>query len=371
MKVPFANLTQMHEEIKSDILIKIEEIIDSSRFIGGNDLDTFEKDFASFSDSRYCIGISNGTEALVVALKVLNIGHGDTVLTVPNTFIATAEAISFVGANVEFIDVEENHFTMSPDLLKKYLETHDISKVKAIMPVHLYGQMADMNKIKEIADDYNLKIIEDTAQAHGARLSGKQPGQWSSFASYSFYPGKNLGAFGDAGALTTDDDDLHIKARRFKDHGRFGEKYIHSDIGINGRMDNLQAGILRIKLKHLPDWTEKRIDIADYYTEQLQHNSNIITPALRTDARHVYHLYVIRIKNRESVMDKLKNDGISTGLHYPVPLHLQPAYKHLGFKEGTFPVSEKLAGEILSLPLWPMMEKEQTQYVIDKLNEYC
>ena len=371
MKVSFSDLYATNQTVEEDVIQRIRELIRSSKFIGGEDLDKFEEEFAAYAKMRFCAGCANGTDALLVALKSLNIGHGDTVLTVPNTFIATTEAINYSGADLDFIDVEEDYHTMDPEKLERYLKSGKGKRVKAVMPVHLYGHMADMKRTREIADEFKVNIIEDSAQAHGASLHGKTPGSWGDFATFSFFPGKNLGAFGDAGAIVTNNEDLFIKAKRIINHGRIKEKYTHEIIGTNARLDNLQACILRFKLRNLDELTAQRIKNAERYTEKLKANTMIMTPKVRHGAVHVYHLYVVKVAKRDSVLEELKKKEIIAGVHYPIPLHLQPAYKYLKIEEGSYPVSEKLSREVLSLPMWPQMEIEKIDHVADVLNDIC
>jgi dTDP-4-amino-4,6-dideoxygalactose transaminase/acetyltransferase-like isoleucine patch superfamily enzyme len=362
MKVPFMNLFDSIRPIYPKIVEKIKWIIENATFIGGKEVLSFEEEFAEYASIPYTVGCATGTDALVIALKALGIGPGDKVITVPNSFIATAEAISAVGADILFVDVYETYFTMSPTLLKSFLEKNYRPEIKAIIPVHLYGQMAQMDALRETADEYGLRIIEDSAQAHGALYNGKSPGSYGDIAIYSFYPGKNLGAFGDAGALVTKDRDVFTTMKMMVNHGRGDGKYEHLIKGFNSRLDTIQAAILRIKLKQLKALTEMRIQKAALYDEILK-TKDIILPCVRDNARHVYHLYVIRHEHREEIQRILGDNGISCGVHYPVPLHLQPAYKDLAYKKGDFPVTERLSETILSLPLWPEITREQIEYV--------
>jgi len=359
--IPFSDLSGCYPQVYNEIIKKIKTLIQNTSFIQGKEVEKFEKEFANYCHVKYAIGCANGTDALVLALTALGIGKGDVVLTVPNTFIATAEAITRTGAQADFIDVDEKYYTLSPEKLYNYLRKKKSRKIKAIIPVHLYGQMADMPAIMRIAKKFNLKVIEDAAQAHGAELNGKKPGQYGDIATFSFFPSKNLGAFGDAGAVVTNNKKLALKIKMLSNHGRL-TKYKHLIQGFNSRLDTIQAGILRIKLKHLEKWTNKRIEKAQYYAQLLK-NRQAIVPAVRKNARHVYHLYVIRVKERNKLIKKFKKNHISVGIHYPTPLHLQPAYKYLGYKRGSFPVTEKISKEILSLPLWPEIKKNQIQKV--------
>jgi len=361
IKIPFMDLSAGLVRIYPEIMNKIRTIMEKSQFIGGEEVDNFEKEFAGYCGAKHAVACSNGTDALILILKALGIGRGDVVVTVPNTFIATAEAITAVGARVAFVDVDEKYYTMDPQRLKQYLIERREGNVKAIIPVHLYGQMADMENISEIAREFGVKVIEDAAQAHGAELKCKRPGFFGIAAAFSFFPGKNLGAFGDAGAVVTNDPELAVRIKMLSDHGRT-RKYEHEIEGYNCRMDAIQAAILRIKLKHLEEWTDLRIAKADLYDVHLN-RKKILRPSRRKDARHVFHLYVIRLKEREKIRKNLLKRGIASGVHYPIPLHLQPAYRYLGYKEGDFPVSEKMSEEILSLPLWPEIDEKRIKYI--------
>lgn len=368
MKIPFMDLKGPFPNIYDEISEKIKELILSTRFIGGEEVQEFEKEFAQFCQVKHAIGCGNGTDALIIALKALGIGAGDVVITVPHTFIATAEAITAVGAKIEFVDIEEETYTMSPQSLRSYLETRGTThQIKAVIPVHLYGQMADMESIMQIAKEYNLHVIEDAAQAHGAKWKGKGPGEYGDVATFSFFPGKNLGAFGDAGAMVTNSPDIAKRLKMLANHGRI-EKYKHEMEGYNSRLDSIQAAVLRIKLKHLEHWTQMRINNS-YYYNQLLTVSNLIKPYAHSDSKHVYHLYVIRVKNRDPLRKKLR-PNISTGIHYPIPLHLQPAYHYLSYKEEDFPISEKISREIISLPMWPELKREEIEHICEQIVRY-
>jgi len=366
-KVPFMDLAAGLQPIYPEIMDKIQSLITNTQFIGGEEVQRFEEEFARFCKTKYAIACGNGTDALIIILKALGIGPGDVVITVPNTFIATAEAITAVGASVAFIDVDEEYATLDPDKLRKYLLDHPKTKVKAIIPVHLYGQMAPMDKIMKIAREFDIKVIEDAAQAHGAQIDGQQPGSFGVAAAFSFYPGKNLGALGDAGAIVTNDKKLALRMKMLSNHGRT-KKYEHEIEGYNSRLDTIQAAVLRIKLKYLEKWTNLRINKAEVYDRLLQKNKAVSIPKKREKFLHVYHLYVIRAKTRDQLKEKLGEFSIATGVHYPIPLHLQPAYQYLGYKRGDFPVAEKLAGAILSLPLWPEITESEIQYVCESID---
>jgi len=367
MDIPFMDLSGNYSQVRKEIMNKINKLVDNTRFIGGEEVNKFEKEFADYCNCKKGIGCGNGTDALILALKALDIGQGDKVITVPNTFIATTEAITTAGAEVDFVDIDEETYTMDPEKLKQYLE-NDPEDVKAVIPVHLYGQMAEMDKITKIAKKYDLKVIEDSAQAHGAEYRGKKPGEYGDVATYSFYPAKNLGAFGDAGAVVTKNKDLGKKIKMLSDHGR-EDKYVHKMEGFNSRLDPIQAAVLRVKLRYLDSWVEKRIEKAKIYDELLK-DSEVITPTVNEYAKHVYHLYVIRSKNRNQMREYLSNNGISTGVHYPIPLHLQPAYDYLNYNEGSFKNTEQVMEDVISLPFWPEITEKQIGKVVEKLKSF-
>lgn len=363
MNIPFIDLIGQYESIKEEIDKAISCVIQDSAFIRGKYLESFERNFASYIGVRHCTGVASGTDALFVALKVLGISGGDEVITAANSFIATSEAITMTGAKVVFVDCYQDTFNIDAQMIERFIT----ERTKAIIPVHLYGQPAEMDKVLEIAKKYNLYIIEDAAQAHGAEYKGRKIGTISDCACFSFFPGKNLGAYGDGGAIVTNNDELAEKARMFSNHGRKG-KYDHEFEGINSRLDGLQAAILDVKLKHLEKWIERRRVIAKMYNEGLK--NNVIVPSLLPDVRHVYHLYVIRTKNRDKVRSVLSDKvGISTGIHYPTPLPFLKAYTYLEHKPSDFPVAYSLKDELLSLPIHGDMTDEQVEYVIRNLKE--
>lgn len=360
MKLSFVDLKAQYDSIKDAIDQAIHNVIQDSAFIGGKYLKNFEYNFANYIGTKHCIGVGNGTDALFIALKCLGIKEGDEVITVANSFIATSESITAAGARVVFVDCDEKTYNIDVQKIEKAIT----KKTKAIIPVHLYGQPADMDTILEIAKKYNLYVIEDAAQAHGSKYKNKSIGTFGVCACFSFFPGKNLGAYGDAGAITTDNDALANKIRMFANHGRI-EKYNHEFEGINSRLDSLQAAILDVKLKHLEKWTERRRTIAKMYDEGLK---NIVgTPCVLGYIRHVYHLYVVRTKNREKVKKYLEDQGISTGVHYPIPLPFLKAYSYLEHKPEDFPIAYKLKDEILSIPIHGDMTDEQVWYVIENV----
>lgn len=363
MKIPLVDLRANYLSIKEEIDRAIQEVIEDSAFIMGPHLKIFEENFARFCGVKHAIGCSSGTTAVHLALLAGGVKKGDEVVTVPNTFIATTECISYVDGTIKFVDVKEDTALIDIDQLEKAITP----KTKAIVVVHLYGQMPDMERIREIASDHDLYLIEDAAQAHAAEWYGHQPGFYGDVASYSFFPAKNLGCFGDGGAVVTNDDELAERMRLLVNHGRMS-KYEHLMEGYNYRLDALQAAILNVKLRYLPKWTELRRTHAAFYNDHLP--DEIERPVEAKGAKHVYYMYVIRTKKRDKLMSYLKERGISTGIHYPVPLHLQPAYKNLGFKKGDFPVSEKLADEILSIPVYPELTDEQLNYIVDTIKQF-
>lgn len=388
-KVPFLDLVTLHSGLEKELTDVFREVLRSGRFVGGPMVEGFERDFAGFCDTNDCIGVGSGTDALRFALIAAGVKKGDLVVTVPNTFIATTEAITQVGAVPVFIDIDERTYNMDTVKLREYLETRCDSKdhrgrpidqslrrpVSAIVPVHLYGQMADMDSILGLAEENNLIVIEDACQAHGAEYFSKKENGWKKAgsmgkaAAFSFYPGKNLGAFGEGGAVTTSDEELARTVRMLRDHGQ-KEKYLHTMEGYNGRLDSVQAGILQVKLKHLPEWTENRRRNAVRYTEQLGPVDGLVVPFEPSWSKAVYHLYVIRTRKRDELQKHLSENQIGTSLHYPVPLHLQEAYVELGYKEGDMPISEFVAKEILSLPMCPELKQDHQKRTMRKIIEF-
>ena len=366
MNVPLVDLKAQYKTIKKEIDSTIMDTVENTAFIMGDRVKNFEKNFADFCNTKYCVGVSSGTSALHLALLALGLKPDDEVITVPNTFIATIQHIAHLDGKIKFVDIDPETYLMDVNKLEEVIT----EKTKIILPVHLYGQMCDMEAIKKIADKYNLKILEDAAQAHGAEFDGKKPGYYGDIAIYSFYPGKNLGAYGDAGALTTNNEEYAKKAAQLRNHGRLpGEKYFHAVPGFNERIDALQAAILDTKLPHLDNWTGQRRKNAELYNSLLE-STPLITPGEPDSAKHVYHLYVTRAESREKLQEFLKQNEISTGVHYPVPLHLQPAYEFLGLKERSFPVAEQASREILSLPMFPELTEAQINFVVDKIKEF-
>jgi dTDP-4-amino-4,6-dideoxygalactose transaminase len=364
IKVPFLDLWSQHLPLMSEFNQAIQEVIESSAFAGGRFVTAFEEEFAAYGEVPYAIGVGSGTEALWLSLLACGVGSGDEVITVPSTFMATAEAITYCGARPVFIDVDERTYTMNPDALKYALT----AKTKAIIPVHLFGQPADMDPILEFGRDHGLHVIEDACQAHGATYKGKRVGTFGDTACFSFYPGKNLGAFGEAGAIVTVSSELNEKIKVLRDHGQV-RKYFHSTVGWNCRMDGIQAAVLRIKLRQLEAANQRRRNHAARYDAGLGEFEGVITPTTAAYARHVYHIYAIRVSNRDETIKFLTDQGIATGIHYPVPVHLQEAYRDLGYTAGAFPVSERCAAEFISLPMYPELTASQVEVVIESVKE--
>src|SRR5215475_4396319 len=388
-KVPFLDLVTPHQELKAELLQVVEKALGCAGFIGGPMVEEFEREFAKFCETKYCVGVNSGTDALRFAFMAADIKPGEVIVTVPHTFIATTEAISQAGAHIAFVDINEQTYTMDPEKLREYLELYcefdnqsgslverrSKRRVVGIVPVHLYGQTADMDPIQELAAKYNLFVIEDACQAHGAEYFSKKENAWRRAgsmglaAAFSFYPGKNLGACGEAGAITTNDQALAARMKMIRDHGQ-AKKYYHDIEGYNGRLDSIQAGWLSVKLRHLAKWNESRRALAHRYHELLAEVKDTMTlPVEASWTKGVYHLYVVRVADREALQAALTEVGIGTGIHYPIPLHLQKAYADLGYKRGDFPVTEQVAGEIVSLPMYPQMTLEQQDYVVGKVCE--
>lgn len=364
MRVPFLDLNAHHAPHRAEFDRAISEVIDSGAFAGGPFVSAFEEEFAHFCACQHAVGLGSGTEALWLALLACEVGAGDEVITVPSTFMATAEAITYCGAKPVFVDVDERTYTMDPAALEEAITP----RTKAIVPVHLFGQPADMDPILAIARAHGLYVIEDAAQAHGAEYKGRRAGSIGHIGCFSFYPGKNLGAFGEAGAVTTNDVSLRDKMRILRDHGQI-RKYHHTMVGWNCRMDGIQAAVLRIKLRHLHDGNTLRRSHADQFNHALARVEEIATPHAAEYARHIYHIYAIRLNERDKIMRLLEGKKIGCGVHYPVPVHLQEAYRGLGYKEGAFPVSERIATQFLSLPMFPELTPEQVEFVADTVKE--
>jgi len=365
MGVPFLDLRQQYQSIKDEVNISLQQVMDSSRFVLGENVNFLEKEFAGFCETDYAVGVANGTDALRLALIACGIGKGDEVITIPNTFIATTEAISQTGVKIVFVDV--NLWTYNIDVSQ--IEGAINERTRAIVPVHLFGEPADMNPIMKIARKYNLKVIEDACQAHGAEYKGKKVGSIGDAGCFSFYPSKNLGAFGDGGMVVTNGNEIAQKIKMLRDHGQI-KKYEHLVEGYNSRLDEIQAAILRVKLKRLDEWNKLRRKNASIYNDLLEDVDEVVMPLEAEYAKHVYHLYVIRTHRRDELQDWLKSKGIGTGLHYPIPLHLQRAYEYLGYKEGDFPVAEECAKQILSLPMFPELTQEEIEKVVTEIKRF-
>jgi len=363
--IPFVDLKAQYDSIKDEIDEAIQSVLNTTSFIMGEELKKFEEEFAQFCDVEYAIGVANGSDALILALRACDIGEGDEVITVPHTFIATTEAISNVGGKVVFVDINPKTYTIDPSKIEEKIN----EKTKAIIPVHLYGQPANLDPIMRLAKKYNLKVIEDAAQAHGAEYKEEKVGSIGDVGCFSFYPGKNLGAYGDAGMVITNNEEIAEKIRLLRNHGRITKKYEHEIEGYSSRLDNLQAAILRVKLKYLNKWNESRRRNAKKYNEILSDISGIITPYEADYAKHVYHLYVIRTeKGRDELREELKSKGIATGIHYPIPLHLQPACKYLGYKRGDFPITENVCKKLLSLPIYSELKVREIKKICKAIN---
>lgn len=358
MRVPFLDLRAQHDPIRAELIAAVNDVIDNSAFAGGPVVAQFEEDFASFCQTSYAIGVGNGTDALWLALLARGIGPGDEVITVPNSFMATAEAITYCGATPVFVDVDENTYTLDP----ARLEASITPRTKAVIPVHLYGQMADMDPIMEIARHRGLFVLEDACQAHGAEYKGRRAGSIGHAGAFSMYPGKNLGAIGEAGAVTTNDPVIAERIRCLREHGQ-AKKYHHSHVGWNARMDGIQAAVLRIKLKTLARGNAARRAHAQHYDRLLARLDGVITPVVAPGRTSVFHLYVVRVAERDRILATLGQRGIACGIHYPKPIHLQVAYAHLGLRAGSFPIAERQAVELLSLPMFPELTSEQVETV--------
>ncbi len=364
MKVPFIDFTEQHNTIKSNIAVNLEEIYKRGDFVLGKAAREFEDEFAKYCDVKYGVGVNSGTDALYLAVSALDINVGDEVIIPPFTFIATALCISYAGATPVFVDIEDETYNLDPKKLKKAITKN----TKAILPVHLYGQSANMDEINEIAKEYGIPVIEDAAQAHGATYKGKKIGSLGQVACFSFYPTKGLGAYGDGGMVVTNNKDIYEKVKMLRDYGREG-RYEHKVKGYNSRLDTIQAAILSLKLKHLDTWNKMRADNAEYYAQCLKGVKEILTPIAKKDRQHVYQTYAIRVKNRDFVCAEMQKRGVDVLIHYPIPVHLQEAYSELKHKKGDFGVSESLCADVLSLPMFPHIKKEQIEFVCDNLKE--
>ncbi|MBN1793569.1 MAG: DegT/DnrJ/EryC1/StrS family aminotransferase [Candidatus Omnitrophica bacterium] len=365
MSVPLADLKLQYRAMKDEIDRAIFEVIEDTAFILGKYAQEFEREFAAYCTTKHAIGVCSGTSALRVALLSSGIKAGDEVITTPYTFIATVEAITGMGAKPVFVDIQKDTYNMNP----RHIEEKITERTKAIIPVHIYGQPCDMDPIVALGRKYSLTVIEDAAQAHGAYYNSRRVGSLGDCACFSFYPGKNLGAYGDAGGITTDSDNLAQEARLWRDHGR-SSKYFHQREGFNFRLDGIQANILKAKLAYLEEWNRRRGENAARYNRLLADIDEVTTPFVAPQATHVYHLYVIKVSDRDALFDHLRAHGVGVGVHYPVPLHLQEAYTHLGLGEGAFPVAEECAQSVLSLPVFPELTQEQIEYVVQCIKDF-
>ncbi len=387
-QIPFLDLVRPHVDMEEELVAVFRAALQTAGFIGGKAVKDFEDAFAEFCEVDHCVGVGSGTDALRFALMAAGVRAGDSVLTVPNTFIATTEAISQAGAQPEFVDIDERTYNIDPEKLREHLELkcdrdpmsgRPVSRrtgrtITAIVPVHLYGQMADMDRILELAQFYNLLVVEDACQAHGSEYFSCKEQRWRKAgsigraAAFSFYPGKNLGACGEAGAVTTNSQEVAETVCKLRDHGQ-AAKYYHDIEGYNGRLDAIQAGILHAKLARLQEWNGQRRQIAKAYGERLVGIDGLVLPFEPSWSRAIYHLYVVRVPDRQEMQNNLKVAGIGTGIHYPVPLHLQQAYGALGYRSGDFPITEDVASEILSLPMYPQLTDSRQVKVVDALKD--
>ena len=364
MDVPFVDLKAQYRTIAEEVSEGIGRVLENTDFILGRDVKLFEQEFADYCGVKFGVGVDNGTSALELALRAYDVGDGDEVITVANTFIATASAIAFTGARPVLVDIDPHTYNIDVGAIEQAIT----GRTKAIMPVHLYGQPADMDPIMELAKARGLIVIEDACQAHGALYKGRRAGSIGDAACFSFYPAKNLGGYGDGGMLVTNNEDIANKVRMLRNYGQ-KEKYHHLFIAYNRRLDTLQAAVLRVKLKWLDEWNQARRRNAQLYNELLA-NTDVVTPVEASYAEHVYHLYVVRIQDRDGLQEYLQSKGISTGIHYPIPIHLQEAYRYLGYQRGDFPITEENAEQMLSLPMYSELTEEQIQYVVEAIHDF-
>lgn len=364
MPVPFLDLRVQHEPMMEELVEAFREVTEAGSFSGGPFVGQFETEFASYCEAQYGLGVGSGTDALWLSLLALGVGPGDEVITVPNSFMATAEAISLCGARPVFVDIDEHTYTMDP----AKLEAAITMRTQAILPVHLFGQMADMDAILAIARRGGTPVVEDACQAHGAEYKGRKAGSLGVAGCFSFYPGKNLGAFGEAGAVVTDELEVRSRIQMLRDHGQVA-KYIHAAIGWNARMDGIQAAVLSLKLRRLDAANAARREHAKLYNHLLEDEPRVIRPAVAPHCRHVYHVYAVRVPDRDGVMQRMAARGVNCGIHYPVPIHLQRAYEFLGLPAGSFPVAERCASQLLSLPMYPELTEEQIERVVETLKQ--
>lgn len=363
MRIPLVDLKRQYQGIKKEVLSEISLALDGMQLFLGKNVQAFEFDFARYCGAQFAVGVGSGTEALQLALVACGIGPGDEVITVSNTFFATVEAIVLTGARPVFVDIDPETYNIDTSQIEKMIN----GKTRAILPVHLYGHPADMNPILELAEAYKLKVIEDACQAHGAEYEGRRAGSLGDAGCFSFYFTKNLGAYGEGGMITTSSPEIAKQCRMLRDHGQEA-KYRHAFMGINGRLDEIQAAVLRVKLPHLDEWTESRRNIAQAYDAGLP--SSIVKPQEMAWAKHVYHLYVVRTPNRDGLRAWLEEKGIGAGMHYPIPIHLQDAWRHYGGGDFSLPVTERITGEILSLPMYPELTVEEAGYICECIRDF-
>ena len=364
--IQFVDLQGQYAAIREEVDAALAAVFDCAVFVGGQEVAAFEAEFAAYCEVEHCVGVASGTDALFLALWGLGVGAGDEVITTTLTFVATTEAILRVGARPVLVDVDPNTLLMDPDAVAAAVT----SRTKAIVAVHLYGQPVEMQRLVDVARRHGLKIVEDAAQAHGARLGGRRVGSLGDVACFSFYPSKNLGAYGDGGAIVTSDADLAARVRMLANHGRITH-CLHETAGMNSRLDALQAAVLRVKLRHLDGWNEARRRIASVYTRMLEGVPSIVTPTVRPDVAPVWHLYVVQCPDRDELREHLKRAGVSSAIHYPIPVHLQPAYVHLGYEKGCFPVSEAACQRLVSLPIFPELGEDGAAYVAETVREFA
>lgn len=365
MNIPFLNFNKMHGEIEDEIFNSFKQFYKSNAYILGTATQKFEQEYANFSHTNYCVGVSNGLDAIYLSLKALGIKEGDEVIVPSNTYIATLLAVSYLNATPILVEPDLYTYNINPELIRSKIT----EKTKAIIPVHLYGQACQMDAIEEIAKEHNLFIIEDNAQAHGALFNNRVTGSFGHANATSFYPGKNLGALGDAGAVTTNDLRLAEDIKMLRNYGS-QTKYYNNTIGHNMRLDELQSYVLSVKLKHLMNWTNERVAIANQYYKLLNNVHDIVLPVIAKNATHVYHLFVIRTKKRDELQQYLKENGVGTLIHYPIPPHLQQAYQFLNFKKGDYPIAEEIADTCLSLPLYPGLSDAEVEYIAEKIRQF-
>jgi len=365
MIVPFVDLKAQYLSIKNEINAAIESVIEETAFVSGKYASEFEAAFAKAYGIKHCIGVANGTDAIFIALKMLGIGSGDEVITVANSWISTSETISQTGAKPVFVDIERDFFGIDASKIEEKITP----KTKAIIPVHIFGQPAEIDEVKRICQKYNLYLVEDCAQAHFAEFKGQYAGTFGHVATFSFYPGKNLGAYGDAGAIITNDDELALKMRMFANHGAL-KKHQHQIEGINSRLDGIQGAILKVKLNYIHNWNNARLGKGLLYNKLLAEVKQVSVPKIRENVKHIFHVYELRAESRDKLIEYLNAQGIQTAIHYPVPLPFMPAYSYLNHSKSDFPVAAEYMNEILSLPMYPEITEEQIRYVIDTIKEF-